>query len=220
MLLYGTPELLDEVIQETQKILRCTVTGCSVPEKSQDSTSLQSIFAGCCGLAQCIAGYALQDLGVPVKPLATQSLEGYYQQGHAVLVCKVAEKADSRWHLIDATFGQFCGEAKYLDTPSPAFYLMQSAEGAGMTAALLERGHVSLTPERAALYLSAFCNGVAPLEKGLAMVFMQNPPQHPYHYRRDIGCDDYSRENLGRYGQLIDSSRLASRRSTQSQFKL
>lgn len=182
--------------------------------------SLQSIFTGCCGLAQCIAGYALQDLGVSVKPLATQSLGDYYRHGHAALVCEVAEESGSRWHLIDPTFEQFCVAQDAQDRSSPAFHLRQSSEGANIVAQLSKRGHVSLTPARAMLYLSSFCNGVAPLENDAAMVFMKNPPPHPYHFRRDVDSDEYSRENLGQYGQLIDSSRLVTYRSVQKHFKL
>lgn len=203
---HDTPILLDEIVMKTQEILRYATKLHTDYLNQRDLTELQAAFAGCCGLAQCVAGYAFQDLGVPAKPLATQSLEGYWMQGHAALVVEVSEGPDSGWYLIDPTFCQFCVTQASEAAPSPSNYLKQSSAGLDIITSLRSRGYLKLTPENAALYLSAFCKGIAPLQSDEAMAFMKNPPPHPYHFRRDIECDDYSRENLARYNQLIDCS--------------
>lgn len=212
---HNTPKLLDEIVMKTQEILRYATQLHADHLNQRDLTDLQAAFAGCCGLAQCVAGYAFQDLGVPAKPLATQSLEDYWVQGHAALVVEIPEGPDSGWYLIDPTFCQFCVEAASEDAPSPANYLSQTSTGLDIVTSLLSRGYLKLTPEIAALYLSSFCMGISPLQANEAMAFMKNPPPHPYHFRRDIECDDYSRENLARYNQLIDCSSPSLRSITQ-----
>ncbi|WP_435641884.1 hypothetical protein [Micavibrio aeruginosavorus] len=202
---HETIRLLDEIVLKTRDILYHTVydPASDTHANPHDPMSLRAAFAGCCGLAQCIAGYAFQDLNLPVKAIATQSLDGHWRHGHAALVVEVAPERSL--YLIDPTFCQFCTDPL---SQSPATHLMHSDEGADLVSSLLDKGYAKLTPEKSALYLASFCNGIPPLDADAAMAFMKNPPAHPYHFKRDIDCDDFSRENLGRYNQLIDCSRI------------
>lgn len=68
---------------------------------------------------------------------------------------------------------------------------------------LLTRGYVELTGEKAASYVAAFCRGERRLKPTEAFEFLTNPPPHPYHFKRDVDCDDFSRENLARRGLRI-----------------
>lgn len=195
-------ELIRNIIEGTRDaLLRATQEDCK-PLPAPAAPDLTARFQGCCGLAQCIAGYALQDAGLKVRPVATQSLRDYWH-GHAALSVEVAEAQGRNWFILDPTFCQFCAVQPDDAVPLPAFHLQQSAEGAALLAALLEDGYAALTADRAILYLAAFCRGTSPFERDKAFDFLKNPPSHPYHFRRDVDCEDFSRDNLARRGLLI-----------------
>jgi hypothetical protein len=158
---------------------------------------LATCFNGYCGLSQCIAGYYLQDIGVPVMPLATQSLPGWIF-GHAALTVRIASGNFEKVFLVDPTFVQFTAVKI---RPSPLF---EGQTGEFIKKRLVEAGYIELTPVIAAAYLSAFCGGKAPFSTAEeAYSFCANPPPHEFHYRHSPDNDWFSRENLAMRGQLL-----------------
>lgn len=188
--------LLDKIVAETRLILSSLLQTADNPS----DRNLTNIFKGQCGLAQCIGGYALQDLGLNVKPLATQSLGHLNWHGHAILTVRF----DDDIYLIDPTFTQFCGSAIIDGALSPEMHLSQTQEGLFIIDQLLHHGHIRLTPERAHLYLAALCQGIEPFsDNNQAYAFFRDPPSHPYHYHHEPDNDLYSRQNLYKNGLLI-----------------
>lgn len=190
-------QLLDNLVRETRLILQKTILAEQMP------ASLTKTFAGYCGLAQCIAGYALQDLSIPVRPVATQSLPDFWH-GHAILTATINE----RLFLIDPTFAQFCEADTMYETPSPRAILSRTPEGNTMLELLLGRGYLALTPERAGLYLASLCKGRNPLNGDAdAYSFLERPPHHPYHFHHEPDDDMFDRKVLARNGLLIAPTR-------------
>ena len=194
-------EQIKNIVKGTRGVLLRATEGVSNDPSDEQSLDLRVRFQGCCGLAQCVAGYALQDEGLSVRPLATQSLKGYWY-GHAALTVEVEEDGVERLFIVDPTFCQFIASAEAA-VPLPATYLRQTPEGALLLAEILRDGYAELTEERALLYLDAFCNGNSGLGIKEAFDFVKNPPEHPYHFRRDIDSDEFSRESLKNLGWRI-----------------
>jgi hypothetical protein len=194
-------QLLDRLVAETRRLLlkgeRPAESRSEAPAKN-----ITQVFRGLCGLAQCIGGYALQDLNVDVRAVATQSLQGYWH-GHAALTARLTDRGNSRLYLIDPTFIQFSDDV--VDGAlSPVSRLGETKDGQELTNALLERGYVELTPRRAWLYTAAFCQGHPPFAtEEEAYRFLEAPPDHPYHFRQEPDSNRFSRAKLGQEGLLI-----------------
>ncbi len=191
-------DTIEKVIAGTRSVLmRCT------DELRADATALdlRTRFQGCCGLAQCVAGYALQDAGLRVRPVATQSLRDCWY-GHAALTVALDDQARTLL-LIDPTFVQFTGAAEPGSPYQPAEHLSRSAPGRALLSDVLGAGFAELTPQRAAHYLASFCEGRRPMNGNQAILFLRDPPPHAYHFRKDAGSDAFSRENLSKLGLLL-----------------
>lgn len=196
-----TEEELKKIVGRTRDaLLRATAYDAAAGPGTAE-LSLSARFDGCCGLAQCIGGYALQDAGFTVRPVATQSLKDHWHP-HAALTVQVDAAAGHRWFLVDPTFCQFTAAASAYPVPQPVFHMQQSDEGAAMMRALLEDGYAQITAERAAIYLASLCKGTA-IDPETAFAFLTNPPPHPFHFRRAAGSDAFSRENLAKRGLLL-----------------
>ncbi len=193
---------LEDIVTKTRQLIWQEVDAASYPAK--DTPSLAAHFKGCCGLAQCIAGYALQDRDITVQPIATQSLKDY-RHGHAALSVTLTSEEKTQFFLVDPTFQQFYLEDEDDKTPPPALYLLShSEEGRELAHALIERGYADMNPQRAQLYFSSFCQGKSPFDSAeQAFAFFKNPPPHPYHFRRDIDDDSFSRPHLKARGLVI-----------------
>ncbi len=149
---------------------------------------------GRCGFVQSLIGYALQDLGLRVKPMATQSLKEYYH-GHAALSLELPIENGFKWFLIDPTFGQFCTTERCnldIEVPDPGYYLIGTEKGKEIADSLLRKGYVEIDPTMAFLYLSSFCKGHPPFkEESEAFGFLKDPPKNNMHYW-------FSRESMSR----------------------
>ncbi len=195
MLIDSDKEYFREIVERTRELLRTSVE--VVPNLAfvEDSTTFDALhFSGKCGLAQCIIGYHLaEESNYLAKPLATQSLNGWWH-GHAALVIE----SQTSLLLIDPTFAQFSASAE-CDQSAPSDYLNRSPEGQELLNQLLQDGVVEVTPEIASLYLAAFCCGEAPFEsKDECLAFFRHPPAHPLHFAYDENDDRYSPEALQR----------------------
>lgn len=196
-----TEQKLHDLVRETRAVLIRAMERERFRYEQKEFFSLRKTFEGYCGLAQCVAGYALQDAGAVVRPLATQSLE-VYRAGHAALTVSVNDDSCSRLYLIDPTFVQFCRGRN--NENAPGNILDRTEAGREIKKELLEKGFIELTPERAQLYLASFCAGRAPFQSTQnAFEFCTNPPAHGYHYKHDYNDDMFSRENLLRNGDAI-----------------
>jgi hypothetical protein len=199
---HPSPEqLLDRLVAETRRLLlkgeRPAEFRSGAPAKN-----ITQIFRGLCGLAQCISGYALQDLQTEVHAVATQSLQGYWH-GHAALTARLPDGGNRPLYLIDPTFIQF-SEIVVDGDLSPVSRLRETKDGQELASTLLERGYIGLTPRRAWLYAAAFCQGHAPFAtESEAYRFFESPPYHPNHFHHEPDDDQFSRENLGQEGLLI-----------------
>lgn len=203
---HAVEDIIRLIVERTRETL-CSNENLDQPQSWATPTiDLCEKFRGLCGLAQCIAGYALQDAGTDVKPLATQSLTNYWH-GHAALTVQTNDGGIERSFLIDPTFCQFLAPSEG-EGPSPVSRLHETAEGTRIAESLLENGYIELNENVAALYISSFCKGVCPLSIRDAFNFANNPPAHPYHFRRDEGCDDFSRDNLAGWGLLIRPAQI------------
>lgn len=200
--------IFSQIVQRTQHKVRGALHVVQEIDRPSCAPTLSETFRGQCGLAQCIAGYALKDLGMQVHPIATQSLDAYWH-GHAALSVEVESEDRTRWFIIDPTFIQFCQDVAPAEVPNPSFYLNTDEEGRSILNLLTERGFFELTPGRASSYLAAFCQGKRPFQTDDdAFAFLKRPPFHPYHFCYSPGSDRYSRETLQRDGLLIRAQSL------------
>lgn len=201
-------EKLSRLVDETRVILRHAIDRDFKDEEGYRNW-LRESFHGYCGLAQCVAGYALQQAGAVVHPLATQSLDNNWF-GHAALTVTVNTKGEDSVYLVDPTFRQFCMEddqITYEDNISPGAQLDKTFVGRVFKKEILEFGFAELTPARAALYLSSFCKGES-FAEDTAFEFCKNPPPHGYHFKYDYNSDRFSPENLARQGDIIRDFKL------------
>ena len=174
--------------------------------KSEYDYNLTEKFIGQCGLAQCLGGYALNDLGYSCHPIATQSLQDYWH-GHATLSTHFSHKLLDNIYLFDPTFIQFCHNYYDHDFVSPSTILKSSMEGRRILKDIFKKGYLEVTPRTAQIYLSSFCQGkMMPLHE--AFSFVSNPPYHPYHFCFEPGDHRFSREALKTNGLLITSNKL------------
>jgi hypothetical protein len=162
---------------------------------------LKKTFRGYCGLSQCISGYRLQDLGLSVKPLATQSLPNYYF-GHAALTVLHKDNCQQRLYLIDPTFIQF---RALEDCDRSPVHFLQCKSGMKLQDELLNKGYVQFSPYLSHLYLTAFCNGKRPFKSDQdAFDFCKKPPKHRYHFSHGSGSNQFDRSELAKLGLLIE----------------
>jgi|GEM_PF-2172898 len=159
------------------------------------------LLGGLCGISQCVAAYALQDVNLPVKAFAVQSLQDAWQ-GHVALTLTLPTVEGEKLYLIDPTFRQFCDPERtdWQGIPYPGFALAWRSGGPEFLNALLRNGYVEPQPAMALLYLNSFCtnsyNFNTPQD---AITFLKNPPENNYNYY-------LSRNDLKRRGYLITPS--------------
>ncbi len=81
---------MDWVLYETRKVtLKRLRAQFREEEASEDFPDLQkNVLRGYCGFTQCVAGYALQDMGLKPKAFVTHSLPLFYH-GHAGLTLEI-----------------------------------------------------------------------------------------------------------------------------------
>jgi len=177
----------------------------AVRKKLDPTGNADQDFKGQRGAAQSSLYFAFKDMGMPFRPLATQSLSNYYF-GHAAGI--VPDFEDGKVYLIDPTFKQF--QHTELDAIPPADILAATEEGRFILTSLLEDGYVELTAERARLYLEAFLNGESiGLSDEEALDFITNPPDHRFHLI--FSSDDTLKatpKHLRDWGLWIDTNDL------------
>lgn len=204
-------DFLRNVVGDTREKLRKAIDDDAKTNPHVDAPALMQSFAGCCGLAQCVAGYFLQDLGVAVKPIATQSLPGW-RQGHALLCITAPDQAGGRSYLFDPTFIQFCHRTEESAHPTPPVDLL-SGLGEKNATMLIQDGFVELTDEIAAAYLSFFCHGEMPFASPAdCLAFCKDPYPHPYHFNAGDGTDRFSRAQLHRDGLSLQTREVVAMR--------
>lgn len=89
---------------------------------------------------------------------ASALLNNKAAHNHVALVVEIDTTEGKKHYLVDPTFRQFFTP----DALSPGHLLENSPEGEHMRGKLDATGILELTPQRAASYLAAFCNGQSP----------------------------------------------------------
>lgn len=199
--------VLIDIARRTRKILLRAISDDCTRNYRPNQKTLSKTFLGYCGLAQCIAGYFIEDHiildGISVKPVATQSLQGWWH-GHALLSIKIATTENCCLYLLDPTFKQFMGK-NGSHAKNPFELMRQSTEGRLMANELCLYGVTRLTPFRASIYIMSFCQGHRPFDTDNdAFEFFQSPPEHPYHFAYAPGDDRFSRPSLQAAGYTLD----------------
>jgi hypothetical protein len=178
--------VIKQIVQDTRKKL-LKALGRDLAHSVDDND-----FAGCCGLAQCIAGYRLQDMGFQPEAFATQSLPEW-KIGHAALVWEVSGPCGSQLFLIDPTFKQFSTSAQNSNEQIRLFFDQ-----------LTDNGYVELKPTDCEAYLAFFCDGASPLSSAeAAYEFLRCPPRHEYHFSAGDGTSRFDRKELSDQQLLI-----------------
>lgn len=169
-----TEAVIAEIVRQTRESLREKILFNSPIESFKP---LNTIFRGHCGTAQCLTGYGLEDCGVTVKPIATQSLRGCAFP-HAAL----SAAGEDKLYIVDSTFSQFCANSAR-GSDNPEGIMSQTTEGEYAVRQLVEHGYVEASPSLAYLYFRAFCKGNSPfMDEKQAFDFLKDPGSNPYHF--------------------------------------